>query len=93
MSKESTRHLPPEALEEWMASVSAHLGIEESVDIAMVLDLTRDVAHDVARPAAPLTTFALGLALGRLPAGEYEPRFNQLCEELTALAAGESSEP
>lgn len=89
MSNENPRHLPPEALEEWMATVSGLLGIEERVDIAAVLDLTRDVAHDVARPAAPLTTFALGLALGRLPEDEFEPKFRELCAELTRVAAGE----
>jgi Domain of unknown function (DUF6457) len=29
-----------------------------------VLDLARDAAHGVARPAAPLTTFLAGYALG-----------------------------
>lgn len=81
------RHLPPEALEGWMAKVSELLEISEEVEIGAVLDLTRDVAHDVARPAAPLTTFALGLALGRLPADQYEPKFTELHERLTRLAA------
>lgn len=30
-----------------------------------LLDLAREAAHNVARPAAPLATFAAGLALGR----------------------------
>ena len=30
-----------------------------------VLDVTRDVAHQVARPAAPLTAYLLGIAVGR----------------------------
>jgi hypothetical protein len=30
-----------------------------------VLDLARDVAHGVLRPAAPLSTYLLGLAVGR----------------------------
>ena len=30
-----------------------------------VLDLTRDVAHGVARPAAPLTAYLVGVAVGR----------------------------
>jgi hypothetical protein len=32
--------------------------------VSAILDLTRDVAHGVARPAGPLSTFVLGLALG-----------------------------
>ncbi len=50
-------------------SVCAELGIADVVDrdqaTRLVLDLARDVAHDVARPAAPLTTFLVGLAAGR----------------------------
>jgi len=30
-----------------------------------VLDLARDVAHAVARPAAPLSAYLLGVAVGR----------------------------
>jgi hypothetical protein len=87
VSQDNPRHLPPEALDDWMAEVSGLLGIREAVDIGAVLDLTRDVAHDVARPAAPLTTFALGLALGRLPADQFEAKFTELHESLTRLAA------
>ena len=29
-----------------------------------MLDLARDVAHEVARPAAPLTAYLLGVAVG-----------------------------
>lgn len=32
--------------------------------VELVLDLAKDAAHTVARPAAPVTTFALGLAAG-----------------------------
>ncbi len=32
---------------------------------SLVLDLTADVAHGVARPAAPVTAFLVGLAAGR----------------------------
>ncbi|MCB8916067.1 MAG: molybdopterin-guanine dinucleotide biosynthesis protein [Thermoleophilales bacterium] len=70
-----------------MAEVAQLLEIEETVDIGAVLDLTRDVAHDVARPAAPLTTFALGLALGRLPDDQYEAKFTEFQNALTRLAA------
>jgi hypothetical protein len=89
MSQENPRHLPPEALDDWMAEISGLLGIRETVDIGSVLDLTRDVAHDVARPAAPLTTFALGLALGRLPADQFEAKFTEFHRALTRLAAGQ----
>lgn len=60
------KHLPPEALDEWLAAAAAELGLDaETVSIATVLDVARDVAHEVARPAAPLSTFLLGVAAGR----------------------------
>jgi hypothetical protein len=36
-----------------------------AVDRDLLLDVARDAAHGVARPAAPLTTFLIGLAAGR----------------------------
>jgi hypothetical protein len=53
-------------LEDWTATVCDALGIEPgSVDVTAVLDMTRDVAHEVARPAAPLTAYLAGIAVGR----------------------------
>lgn len=52
-------------LDEWIAVVKDELGIELDVDIRVLLDLARDAAHGVARPAAPLTTFLVGYAAGR----------------------------
>ncbi|MBC2873647.1 MULTISPECIES: NTP transferase domain-containing protein [Streptomyces] len=49
-------------LDEWIAAVKAELGMELDVDRALLLDLARDAAHGVARPAAPLTTFLVGYA-------------------------------
>jgi len=49
-------------LDEWTAAVKAELGIELDVDTDAILDLARDAAHGVARPAAPLTTFLVGYA-------------------------------
>ncbi|KQM07662.1 hypothetical protein FF86_1002150 [Frankia sp. CpI1-P] len=55
-----------DVLDRWLAQVGAELGLEMTgVDVAAILDLTRDVAHGVARPAAPLTAFLVGLAAGR----------------------------
>jgi hypothetical protein len=53
-------------LENWTARVCEALNLDPAgVDQALLLDLTRDVAHGVARPAAPLTSFLVGLAAGR----------------------------
>jgi hypothetical protein len=48
-------------LDEWVTTVSGELGIGP-IDTRAVLDLARDVAHGVARPAAPLTCLLVGLA-------------------------------
>jgi hypothetical protein len=53
-------------MDEWTAAVCADLGLDASdADFRAVLDLTRDVAHGVARPAAPLTAYLVGVAVGR----------------------------
>ena len=51
-------------LDDWMYAVREALDLGD-VDTAPVLPLTRDVAHGVARPAAPLTAYLLGVAVGR----------------------------
>ena len=56
----------PRTLEEWVVELAAALELPtDSADIALLLDLARDAAHTVARPAAPVTTFLVGLAAGR----------------------------
>lgn len=53
-------------LEDWTAHLAAELGVGDvAVDVAGLLDVARDVAHAVARPAAPLSLFVVGLAAGR----------------------------
>ncbi len=52
-------------IDNWTAAVCADLGIEPAlVNIPQVLDLARDVAHQVDRPAAPVTAYLLGCAVG-----------------------------
>jgi hypothetical protein len=61
-----------EPLQAWIAELGAALGVDPSaVDITALLDVARDAAHGVARPAAPLTTFMVGLAAG-LGGGDAE---------------------
>ncbi|MEU5533638.1 NTP transferase domain-containing protein [Streptomyces sp. NPDC020362] len=52
-------------LDEWISAVKDELGIDLDVDTGALLDLARDAAHSVARPAAPLTTFLVGYAAAR----------------------------
>jgi hypothetical protein len=55
-------------LEAWLVRLAEELGVDASVVdgdlVNLVLDLARDAAHGVARPAAPLATFLVGYAAG-----------------------------
>ena len=68
-------------LDQWMAAVCAELDVP-LVDTKPVLDLARDVAHGVLRPAAPLTAYLVGVAVGR--GARPEAAFAQV----TALVEG-----
>ncbi|MEV7616754.1 NTP transferase domain-containing protein [Streptomyces sp. NPDC089799] len=60
-------------LDEWITAVKNELGIDVDVDTKTLLDLARDAAHGVARPAAPLTTFLIGYAAAQAAAGGGDP--------------------
>ncbi|GAC1441441.1 MAG: hypothetical protein NVSMB55_09200 [Mycobacteriales bacterium] len=51
-------------LEDWAQHVAGELGVPCPAT-RDVLDLARDVAHGVERPAAPLTTWLAGMAVAR----------------------------
>jgi hypothetical protein len=57
-------------LDEWITAVKNELGIDLDVDTGVLLDLARDAAHGVARPAAPLTTFLVGYAAAKASSEE-----------------------
>ncbi|HIT74160.1 MAG TPA: hypothetical protein IAA98_01070 [Candidatus Avipropionibacterium avicola] len=53
-------------LDEWVRAVTRALQLDPAeVPVDLLLDLTRDAAHGVMRPAGPLTTFMVGLAVAR----------------------------
>ncbi|MFJ4786072.1 NTP transferase domain-containing protein [Streptomyces sp. NPDC088794] len=56
-------------LDEWISAVKDELGLDLDVDTGVLLDLARDAAHGVARPAAPLTTFLVGYAAAQAGGG------------------------
>ncbi|GGR74225.1 molybdenum cofactor guanylyltransferase [Streptomyces humidus] len=56
-------------LDEWISAVKDELGVDLDVDTGVLLDLARDAAHGVARPAAPLTTFLVGYAAAQAGGG------------------------
>lgn len=52
-------------LNEWIDRAKGELDLDDEVDADLVLDLARDVAHSIERRAAPVTTYLLGIAVGR----------------------------
>lgn len=66
-------------VDDWLDEASKALGVEAAIDSLLILDLAREVAHGVARPAAPLTSYLLGLAV----AGGADPL--KAAETLTHL--------
>ncbi|TQK53018.1 molybdopterin-guanine dinucleotide biosynthesis protein A [Streptomyces sp. SLBN-118] len=73
-------------LDEWITAVKDELGIELDVDTGALLDLARDAAHGVARPAAPLTTFLVGYAAAQAGGGGPEA-VAEAARKAAALAA------
>jgi hypothetical protein len=69
------------SLSEFVTQACAELGVPVSdVDTTLVLDLAKEVAHNTVRPAAPVSAYLLGLAVGR----GGDPA--ELAARLTALA-------
>ena len=56
-------------LDTWLATCATELEIDDfrltSETMHTLLDLARDSAHHVTRVSAPLTTFLVGVAVGR----------------------------
>ena len=69
-----------DALDEWISKVCAELGLPaDAADTDLLLGVAGDAAHAVVRPAAPLTTFLIGVAVGRgLPLAEAAARVRAL---------------
>jgi len=88
------------ALDDWLAEVGTELGIDDEVQVRLLLDVARDVAHGVLRPAAPLTTYLVGVAVGRgLDPGEAAGRVSALVaaravtQDVPAGPAGPAATP
>ena len=53
-------------LDEWISTACAELGLTPAeAESKAVLDVARDVAHNVVRPGAPVTAYLMGIAVGR----------------------------
>lgn len=54
----------PEDLAEWVRFLTQELGMSADVPIDDILELSKRVAHGVARPAVPITAFVAGYLAG-----------------------------
>jgi hypothetical protein len=87
-------------LDEWSALAARTLAVESPDRAAqgLVLDVAREVAHNVVRPAAPLSTFLLGLAVGRgMPVDEAAAMLIELArrsaDQGSSAGEGRSADP
>jgi hypothetical protein len=51
-------------MDDWAEALTGALELPSTVDSDTVLDVARDVAHNVERRAAPVTTYLIGVAVG-----------------------------
>ncbi|MDN4476534.1 DUF6457 domain-containing protein [Demequina sp. SYSU T00192] len=73
-------------MDQWVAALATELELDlGQLDVQALLDVARDAAHSVVRPAAPLTTFLVGYAAGRRAAAGDD--IGPECGTAQALAA------
>jgi hypothetical protein len=74
-------------LDDWLQALADEVGFDpDTVDVDAVLDLAGDAAHNVVRPAAPLTTYVAGYVIG-LAAGRGEDGAPDAAAVLDRIAA------
>jgi hypothetical protein len=80
-------------LDDWVQAACAELGIDPGdVHRDLILEVARDVAHGVARPAAPLTAYILGLAAGQgTPVRDAAARITEMAEGWAERPPGSGS--
>jgi hypothetical protein len=65
-SQRETERSTMSRLDDWMTALGAELGVDAGDDsVRTILNMARVVAHQVDRPAAPVTAYLLGIAVGR----------------------------
>ncbi len=78
-------------LHRWVATLVAELDVPaDTVEVQSVLDLAREAASGVGRPAVPLTAFLVGCAVGARGGGRAA--FDEVAAQVTALVRAWSPE-
>jgi len=49
----------------WIEQLTDELGVPAPTSIDVILDVAKDAAHSIERPAAPVTTYLLGYAVAQ----------------------------
>ena len=88
-------------LDRWVEAACGELGLTAAdVEAKTVLDVARDVAHQVLRPGAPVTAYLMGIAVGRgADPAEAAGRISALAHAWPALheapeeASGRAQDP
>ena len=71
----------------WTKAVCAELNLPADVDADVILDVARVAAHSIERPAAPVTTFLLGVAVANgMDLKEAAAKIQDLAETWPASA-------
>ncbi len=83
-----TDHL---SLEDWASELVEAFGLPSDATnhVEAVLDVARDAAHALSRPAAPVATFLMGMAAGR--DGADAEAVVRACRTASELAAAHQS--
>jgi hypothetical protein len=68
-------------MQNWVDAVCAELNLPSDVNVDVILDVARVAAHSVERPAAPVTTFLLGMFVaGGSDVNEAAAKIQKLAE-------------
>jgi hypothetical protein len=80
--------MTPDSLTRWTVALAEELGVSATVDLQLILDVARDAAHAVDRPAAPVSTYLLGVAVAQAVAAGGDPAAaaRQAAQTVTRLA-------
>lgn len=72
------------SMDDWTDAVRHELGLADDPQVRLVLQVAKDVAHGVLRPAAPVTAYLVGLAVGRgADPADVAARVTRLVEQQT----------
>ena len=68
-------------MQTWIDAVCAELDLPPDANVDVILDVARVAAHSVERPAAPVTTFLLGMAVaGGMDLKQAAAKIQELAE-------------